>query len=247
MTTISVINTGSNGNGYILRSDNQTLIIELGYTITEFVRQMDVDEYLSLQGCIVSHLHSDHFNKRTTLEFKKRGINMYVGNDVYDTIEEDIIKDAVIRISDTQKTTIGGYLVQPFKTPHNVPNYGFLVITPTKERIVFVTDTQSCEYNFKNIDCLMVECNHDNDTLLDNLLSDEYSSSHPEYHMGLDKCTDFCKRNASISTKEIILIHMSHTNINEEESLKVIKNATMIEKVSFAHRGDIYCINTDNF
>lgn len=146
-----------------------------------------------------------------------------------------------------QKTFVGGFTIQPFEVAHNVPNYGFLIVTPTKERIVFVTDAMGCPYNFKDIDCIMVECNHDDDTLIDNFVNAEQSRSHPENHMGLEDCIDFCKRNVSLSTKQIILIHMSHTNINEDFALKSVQDALPLVKVSVAHSGDVFEFESDNF
>lgn len=146
-----------------------------------------------------------------------------------------------------QKTFIGGFTVQPFEVPHNVPNYGFLIETPTKERIVFVTDAMECKYRFKDIDCIMVECNHDDDTLLDNYVNAEMGMNKPENHMGLEDCIDFCKRNTSISTKQIILLHMSHTNINETYAMKQVSLAVPHVLVSVAHADDTFVIDNDNF
>ena len=146
-----------------------------------------------------------------------------------------------------EKKKVGQFLIQPFKVPHNVPNYGFLIITPTKERIVFVTDATECNYKFKDIDCIMVECNHDDDTLIDNFVENDMGRSHPETHMGLEDCLEFCKANTSLSTKQIILIHMSHTNINENLAVRTIQDDIKDVKVSVAHAGDIFTIENDDF
>ena len=191
--------------------------------------------------------HQDHLNISTAKEFIRRGIPVFFGEKVY----EELLKEGSIRgikpLPTAQKTFIGGFIVQPFETPHNVPNYGFLIETPTKERIVFVTDAMYCSLNFKNLDCIMVECNHDDDTLIDNFVNAEQSQSHPEHHMGLEDCIDFCRRNSSISTKQIILIHMSHTNINEEFARKSVEEAVPLVKVAVAHSGDKFEIESDNF
>ena len=191
--------------------------------------------------------HQDHLNISTAKEFIRRGIPVFCGEKVY----EELLKEGSIKgikpLPTAQKTFIGGFIVQPFETHHNVPNYGFLIETPTKERIVFVTDAMYCSLNFKNLDCIMVECNHDDDTLIDNFVNAEQSRSHPEHHMGLDDCIDFCRRNSSISTKQIILIHMSHTNINEEFARKSVEEAVPLVKVAVAHSGDKFEIESDEF
>lgn len=246
MTTIKTISSSSSANGYILESGGQSLILELGCRMMDYTLEIK-DAFNTIIGCCASHAHIDHLNKSTAKEFIRRGIPVFVGEKVY----EELLKDGSIRgikpLPMAQKTFIGGFTVQPFEVAHNVPNYGFLIVTPTKERIVFVTDAMACPYNFKDIDCIMVECNHDDDTLIDNFVNSEQSRSHPENHMGLEDCIDFCKRNVSLSTKQIILIHMSHTNINEVYAMKQVSLAVPHVLVSVAHSGDRFEIESDNF
>lgn len=246
MTRIKTISSSSSGNGYILESGCQSLILELGCRMMDYTWEIK-DAFNSIKGCIATHYHLDHLNKSTAKEFIRRGIPVFFGEKVY----EELLKEGSIKgikpLPTAHKTFIGGFAVQPFEVAHNVPNYGFLIETPTKERIVFVTDAMYCSLNFKNLDCIMVECNHDDDTLIDNFVNNEQSRSHPEHHMGLEDCIDFCRRNSSISTKQIILIHMSHTNINEEFALKSVQDALPLVKVSVAHIGDTFEIESDNF
>ena len=177
----------------------------------------------------------------------RRGVPVFVGENVY----EDILKEGSIKgispLPERQKTFIGGFTVQPFEVAHNVPNYGFLIETPTKERIVFVTDAIECHYKFKDINCIMVECNHDDETMLENLDRNEVSPSHPENHLGLSDCIAFCKANTSIVTKQIILMHLSHQNINETYAMKTVSEHVRTVLVSVAHSGDTYTIQNDNF
>lgn len=246
MTTIHVCSSSSSANGYILESGGQCLVLELGCRMMDYTWEIK-DVFNTITGCCVSHAHLDHLNKSTAKEFIRRGIPVFFGETVY----EELLKEGLIRgikpLPSAQKTFIGGFVVQPFEVAHNVPNYGFLIETPTKERIVFVTDAMYCSLNFKNIDCIMVEANHDDDTLIDNFVNAEQSRSHPEHHMGLEDCIDFCRRNSSISTKQIILIHMSHTNINEDFALKSVQDALPLVRVSVAHSGDTFEIESDDF
>lgn len=180
-----------------------------------------------------------------------RGIPVFMGEKVC----EGLLKEGSIKgikpLPIARKTFIGGFIVQPFETPHNVPNYGFLIETPTKERIVFVTDATECKYRFKDIDCIMVECNHDDDTLLDNLDKHEVSMSHPENHMGLQECISFCKANYNSSLKRIILIHLSSSNISEHYALESVQEALPycepVVPVAVAHPNDTFVIESDNF
>lgn len=248
MTTIHVCSSNSSANGYILESGGQSLVLELGCKMMDYTWEVK-DAFNSIIGCCVSHVHQDHLNKSTAKEMIRRGIPVFFGEKVY----EELLKEGSIRgikpLPAAQKTFIGGFTIQPFEVAHNVPNYGFLIETPTKERIVFVTDAMGCPYNFKDIDCIMVECNHDDDTLIDNFVNAEQSRSHPENHMGLEDCIDFCKRNVSLSTKQIILIHMSSTNINPFAAVESVRKAinNKMVKVDFAESGRNFIVESDFF
>lgn len=128
-----------------------------------------------------------------------------------------------------------------------MPNYGFLIKTPTNERILFLTDTTGVNLRFRDIDAILVECNHDDDTLLDNLSNHDVSMSHPEWHLGLEECINFCKANYSSSLKQIILIHLSHTNVNEVHAIATVKERCNFDNVAVAHKGDKFKIENDDF
>jgi phosphoribosyl 1,2-cyclic phosphodiesterase len=187
--------------------------------------------------------HSDHINPSTAKEFVRRGIPCFA--------HEEVIKEADLNgfspLLSHFPNKVGGFVIKTFEAPHNVQNYGFLIKTPTNERILFLTDTTGVNLRFRDIDCIMVEANHDDDTLLDNLANHDVSMSHPEWHLGLDDCAEFCKQNLSASTKQIILIHLSHTNVNESHAIATVKERCNFDNVAVAHKGDKFKIDNDDF
>lgn len=187
--------------------------------------------------------HSDHINPSTAKEFIRRGIDCYAHEEV---IKEGYLSDFKPLLSG-HRNKVGQFAIQTFEAPHNAPNYGFLIQTPTNERILFVTDTTGVNLRFRDIDCIMVECNFDDDTLLDNLANADVSMSHPEWHLGLDDCAAFCKANISVNTKQIILIHLSSTNVNPDYAVKTIQEYTGFKNVSVAKAGQTYKIENDEF
>lgn len=244
MTEISIISSGSSANGYLLKSGDEILVLELGCRFMDYVEQLK-ENFGNVGGAIVSHRrHTDHLNPSTAKEFIRRGIQVWGGEDV--AREADLPTPYLMLMLD-KATKIGNFIVKPFPVPHNVPNYGFLITTPTKERIVFLTDTTGVPLRFKDLDCVLVECNFDDDVLLDNLSNHDVSMSHPEYHMGLEECCRFCKANISCSTKEVILIHMSHTNINEDHAVKTVRDFCGFSNVTVAHKGCKFYIDNDEF
>jgi phosphoribosyl 1,2-cyclic phosphodiesterase len=242
MTEITIVSSSSQGNGYLLKSGNQILVLELGCKLSDYTGFL-ADEFCAVVGCLCSHKHGDHLNQSTAKEFVRRGIPVFAHEQV---IKEDDLNGFLPLLSHFQNK-VGGFIVQTFEAPHNVPNYGFLIQTPTNERILFLTDTTGVNLRFRDIDCIMVECNHDDDTLLDNLSNHDVSMSHPEWHLGLEECIKFCKANYSASLKQIILIHMSHTNINEQYALESVQAQLPFDNVAVAHKGDKFKIENDDF
>lgn len=55
MTTIHVINSNSSSNGYILESGGQSLILELGCRMMDYVEHLNTEGLISVRGCIASH------------------------------------------------------------------------------------------------------------------------------------------------------------------------------------------------
>lgn len=242
MTEITCVSTGSSGNGFLLKSEDQILVLELGCKFMDYVEILGNDLNKVVGSC-ATHKHSDHINPSTAKEFARRGIPCFA--------HKDIIKEADLNgfsaLLSHFLNKVGGFTIQTFEAPHNVENYGFLIQTPTNERILFLTDTTGTNLRFRDIDCIMVECNHDDDTLLDNLSNHDVSMSHPEWHMGLEDCKHFCHANISSSTKQVILIHLSHMNVNEHHAINTIKNFCNFDNVAVAHKGDKFKIESDDF
>ena len=244
MTEITIVSSSSQGNGYLLKSCNQILVLELGCKLSDYTGFL-ADEFCDVVGCLCSHKHGDHLNPSTAKEFVRRGIQVFA--------HEEVIKEADLNgfspLLSHFPNKVGGFIIQTFEAPHNVPNYGFLIQTPTNERILFLTDTTGTNLRFRDIDCIMVEANFDDDVLLDNLSNKEVSQSHPENHLGLSDCICFCKQNISVNTKQIILIHLSSANINPykavEETSKAINNNAI--KVDFAEKGKKFFVESDFF
>lgn len=245
MTEIEIVSSGSSANGYFLKSAGQILVLELGCKFMDYVKQLNDGGLKNVAACVCSHRigHTDHLNPSTAKEFVRRGIPCFAHKDVIK--EADLIGFSPLLSHFPNK--VGGFIIQTFEAPHNVPNYGFLIQTPTNERILFLTDTTGVNLRFRDIDCIMVECNHDDDTLLGNLSNHDVSMSHPEWHLGLEDCIKFCKANYSLSLKQIILIHMSHANVNENYALQSVQMQVPFDNVAVAHQGDKFKIENDEF
>lgn len=190
----------------------------------------------------------------TVREMVRRGLPVYLGSDAHadaaETCAAFLPEGSVGRVMPLpakKKTRVGGFLVQPFEVPHNVPNYGFLIESPGGERIVFVTDAKECRRRFRDIDCALVECNHDAETMAEDAFAGDAGRSHPENHLGLEECKAFCRANAGTRLKQVVLIHMSGHNVDAARAVGEISDALPGIRVSAARHGMSVTVENDDF
>lgn len=53
---LTVLSTGSSGNGYLLETDNEILILECGVPFREVKKALNFD-LSKIVGCFISHSH----------------------------------------------------------------------------------------------------------------------------------------------------------------------------------------------
>ena len=158
MITYEIISTGSKGNAVVI---NGNILIDCG---VPFKRLETVKQDLRL--VLLTHVHSDHFNRRTVgLLAKERptlrwgccewmvaplldaGVDVRV-IDVYEPGCTYIYLDEIGRI-------------RPERLPHNVPNCGYRLSLPGDEMLFYATDTASLDgIQAHDYDLYMIEANH---------------------------------------------------------------------------------------
>lgn len=55
MTEITCVSTGSSGNGFLLKSADQILVLELGCRFSDYVKHLKEGELSKVGGGIASH------------------------------------------------------------------------------------------------------------------------------------------------------------------------------------------------
>lgn len=219
---LHVIGTGSKGNCYLLEGETSALIIECGMPFLEVKKALDF-KLEKIAGCLVSHIHGDHF------KFNREYIN--AGIDVFMELkycEEAYQRSHRIRIFTNKKTfTAGEFTVHPFDVEHDVPTSGFLINHPECGNVLFLTDTVFCRYNFPDLNQVIIEANY-SDSILNNkpegikFVRDRVINS----HMELGQCIRTLRANNLTGVNNIVLIHLSDSNSHEEIFKAEVEAAT---------------------
>lgn len=132
---------------------------------------------------------------------------------------------------------VDGFKVQNFELVHSVPNNAFIIDTDDGIRILYCTDTKRIPKKVKGVHYAVIECNNDQDTIINNAMCDVFTKSKPENHQSLLECARYLKAIDKSNLQCIILWHMSMTNIDEKKAVDTIKREVGFDNVVVADRG----------
>lgn len=214
---LKVIGSGSKGNAYILENKEEALLIECGVKIDKIKQALNFN-ISKVYGCIVTHEHADH--SLSINELMKLGINVYASEDTFRKVAYNIksTRQKVIKVNTTYQ--IGNFQILPFDAQHDVPTFGFIIYHPECGRVLFLTDSFYCKYTFPGLNNIIVEANYSK-----KIIDSKFGiGSDKEFlrnrilksHFSLENCKELLKANDISSVNNIVLIHLSDTNSDEE-------------------------------
>lgn len=226
MLEIKVQGSSSAGNNYVLIDGDSSLMIEAGVKLKKILQQ---GVNLSpIKGLLVTHEHGDH-SKYAQDILSSSGFDLYASQGTIDAIGIDR-RFHVLRAG--KQTIIDDWIVLPFNTIHDVAEpLGFIILSPSGEKVVFLTDTTYCPVKFPDdVSYWMVECNHSLDILDENLsngsiikfVRDRIIKS----HMNLETCKEFFTVNNTERAKLIMLLHLSGQNSDAKRFKTEIEEVT---------------------
>ena len=132
---------------------------------------------------------------------------------------------------------VDGFKVQTFELVHNVPNNAFIIDTSDGIRILYCTDTQYIPKIVKRVHYAIIECNNNFDTIVDNAMEGDMTMSNFKEHQNINDCIEYLKRIYNVDLQQVVLWHLSSTNINPNEAVKRVRRELGFENVVYAQRG----------
>ena len=205
MNTLTVVGTGSTGNGYLLTCGNETLLIECGKRFRDVKIVLNFN-IRGIVGAITSHVHGDHH--KYAHEYEQTGITVWTP-----------WKDENLR----QVKRFGGFKVSSFECQHNVPCVGYLIEhRESGLKMLYASDTQYVKYVFKDLTAILIETNYSDEFVN----REEAKYRHViEGHLSIETAIECIKANMTEKLKSIILCHLSAGNSDPvafKESVKAI-------------------------
>lgn len=224
-----VLASGSKGNSYILHSQTGSLLLEAGIPWKQILQGLNYN-LSNVVGCLITHEHLDH--SKAINEVLKSGIDVYTSKGTAEALNVKHYRLNTVKSKD--QFQIGDFLVLAFDTEHDAEEpLGYLIqYVPTKEKLLFLTDSFYSRYKFKGLNYICIECNYIKETLDKNIeeghISMEMKPRLLQSHFSLENVKKFLQANDLSQCQEIILLHLSSINANAEQMIREIKELTGI-------------------
>lgn len=195
---VNCLDSGSNGNCWIIEYKSQILVLECGVDFSMIQRSGLIKSFRNVVGVLCSHNHNDH--NKCINNFNLLGIKTYTTNN--------------IKVGECLK--IGTFKVLVLPAIHNIECNSFLIKEiETNKTIFFVTDsTYIPNIKDKEYDLFMCEVNYDEDIIRNKSSKNEIKNLGFENHCSLQNIEEYLSKR-KYQPKKIIACHISNSgNIN---------------------------------
>ena len=203
----NIISTGSQGNAVII---NKYILIDCGVSfkaLEPFYRDLSI--------VLLTHIHSDHFNKTTIKALAKTRptIRFACGSWLAEPLLKCGVDKGNIDILECDKMyDYGIFKIIPVPLVHNVPNIGWKIHFLNGKKMIYATDTNNLNgVTAENYDLFMLEANYEDDAIREKIkLKQEngeyaYEQNVLKNHLSKAKCDDFIYRNIGVNGRYVYL------------------------------------------
>jgi phosphoribosyl 1,2-cyclic phosphodiesterase len=219
---LKCLGSSSQGNTYLLISENEVLVIEAGISFKGVKIALN-HNISNVVGLIYTHVHNDHY--KYVNEYVKAGIPVYGTNHPWDNSELKVF---------------GEFVVFTYPLIHDVPINGYIINHVETGNILFITDTGEIPYKFANLSQIIVEANYDEDIVYELMLNDKLNARGQNRveasHLSIQKTLQFLSENDLSKVQNIVLTHLSSGSSNAKDFQKRTELATG-KTVTIADKG----------
>ena len=226
MITIDCIGTGSSGNAYLVKYGDGMILLDAGLPL-DVIQRATGYRLMKMDAAFITHEHGDH--AKSVRDLIRRGIHTYMSCGTAEAL--NVIGHPMVecfnecgRYYNLNESVRWGM----FRVDHDAKEpVGYIFHFPgTNERLAYITDAYECRNVFRGLTHIMIECNFDDETMIDSDINEARKKRTVDYHMSLEKCLEFLDRNDLSRVKRIYLIHMSDTTANEARIKRKVQQHT---------------------
>ncbi len=224
--TLTVLGSGSTGNGYVLQNEHEALVLECGMPRQDCLAALGYN-VKKVRGCLVTHEHGDHAG---FIEDYMELMPCYTSAGTANAIQyRKQRRPEVLEVLRTVR--MGGFSVRPIPAEHDAAEpFAYIIDHEETGRILFATDTYFIRYTIPHLNNLMIECNYSLPLLEANIASglvpEALKARTLESHMSLAHLKEMLTANDITAVNNIVLIHMSGRNSQQEAFVREISEHT---------------------
>lgn len=245
---LHVLASGSDRNGYLLTNEKETLIIECGVKLATVKKALNY-KMNTIVGCILSHEHNDHAGYIES--YLKAGIMVMTSEDTLEAKNVTTNKHFTRIVKPGRGYKAGNFKIIPFAAHHDVICYGYHIHHPETGNIMFLTDSFMTEYMFEDLSHMLIEANYADEILERNIIEGRVNAAmRPRLlatHMEISTCLSTVLANDTSKLRNIVLLHLSNGNSNQEQFVRTIKEGTGIPNVYAACKDMKIDLNAEPF
>lgn len=141
------------------------------------------------------------------------------------------------------KYKIGNFVVQPLPVEHNAENLAFIISHEELGKLVYAVDCVQFPYKIVDVNHWVIEANHDEEIIIDNMCDNIATQSASENHLSIRQTIEVLNNNLCDATRTIVLAHLSDGNSNASEFLDKSRAELGFDNVFIADKGLIVDIN----
>lgn len=222
MFKILIHATGSKGNAYSIIDGDHKILIDPGLRF-RWLRKATNFTLSKYDFILLSHEHRDHSS--AIHDLLAMGKNCYMSQGTRDAL--NIANSGALITYSTHQFERDDWRVLSFGTYHDAAEpLGFVIESPSKNKILFATDTAWINFNFVGITHWIIEANYSEDLLQKSHRPEEVKNRIRNSHFEIGRLKEFFGNQELSKTEEIRLIHLSDENSDEKQFVEVIKEAT---------------------
>lgn len=236
---VHCIGTGSSGNCYVVGYEGQWIMLDCGVSPKKTMDWLYRNQiYLSeFEACCITHEHGDHASAWPI--FEKTSVDVVMTFGTYRALRKKrsmtMCDKAVVHEGFSYDTD--NYMITPLRSHHDAEEPVNYLIRHfgSRENLLYITDTQYFDYQISDLNDILIECNYDEETLLQSETDPEQIKRIRKNHMSLESCREFLVKNAKNmrACDRIHVIHMSDRHCNEALVKRVLEEATGKEIIIF--------------
>ena len=217
----AVLGSGSGGNAVVVESGGIRVLIDAGFSCKELERRMRLVgiEPSTITALLLTHEHEDHVKGADRFARKHRLPVYLTAGTMVGTVLGDEVTSRTVRIESGRPFEVGPFAVEAFSIPHDAREpVGFVLQDGGGRRLGLAADfgcrTQLAWGRLADLDCLLIETNHDLEMLRSGPypwpLKQRVASRHG--HLSNREAADGLPELLAARLRFVVLYHLSRTN-----------------------------------